>query len=164
MNQSDIILLQADFNILLDKYNKQSETLATTEAKILDNNIKYDALSRQLAERNRIHERDIELISDALINEAENRGWCDTYDEFIKELNHKLDIPLRERVSNYDVTITVTRTQTQRVTITVENQLSEEDAHDAAVDKVESYPDDYLNDRRWDIEEFNIEVDHVSES
>lgn len=33
---------------------------------------------------------DIQTISDALLNEAENRGWCSEYNDFCEEVNSKL--------------------------------------------------------------------------
>lgn len=75
------------------------------------------------------HRSDIERIGEALIDEANERGWCSIYDEFVKNLNRSLteELPVRRR--SYDVDVTVTYT----VTVTV-SAVSEEEAEDEAAD------------------------------
>jgi hypothetical protein len=50
---------------------------------------------------------DIDTIGGALMEEAERRGWCSEYDEFVESVNQSLtraSLPTRERV--YEVTWT----------------------------------------------------------
>lgn len=54
------------------------------------------------------HIDDIHKIGTALIEEAEQRDWCDLYDEFISELNEKLNRPLDVRQHEYDVEVEYT--------------------------------------------------------
>lgn len=49
------------------------------------------------------HIKDIKLIGDALIKEADERDWCDQYDKFVSQLNSKLCIDLEEREHEYVV-------------------------------------------------------------
>jgi hypothetical protein len=52
------------------------------------------------------HHKDIKLISDALIAEADSRGWCDDYDKFVGGLNGRLVVSLEEREHEYEVSAT----------------------------------------------------------
>ena len=75
------------------------------------------------------HQSDIKMIGDALIEEANDRDWCDLYDAFVGKLNSKLSIALEERSHDYEVTATFI--------ITVSTTISardEDDANDQAGD------------------------------
>jgi hypothetical protein len=52
------------------------------------------------------HRNDIKMISDALIAEADSRGWCDDYDKFVGGLNSRLVVSLEEREQEYEVSAT----------------------------------------------------------
>jgi hypothetical protein len=52
------------------------------------------------------HRNDIKLISEALMAEAETRGWCDDYDKFVSGLNSRLVVSLEEREHEYEVSAT----------------------------------------------------------
>lgn len=52
------------------------------------------------------HRDDVRRISEALIAEADARGWCDDYDKFVDGLNSKLTIALETRDQEYVVTAT----------------------------------------------------------
>lgn len=52
------------------------------------------------------HQSDIKIIGDALIAEADSRGWCDDYDKFVEKLNGKLFVTLEERDHEYEVSAT----------------------------------------------------------
>ena len=52
------------------------------------------------------HKQDIRFISEALIAEAETRGWCSEYDKFIEKLNQRLVQKLQEREHEYVVSAT----------------------------------------------------------
>lgn len=57
------------------------------------------------------HEADIQTISDALIAEAESRGWCEEYEKLVASLDASLHKPLIVRHHTYKVVewYTVTR-------------------------------------------------------
>lgn len=77
----------------------------------------------------RNHQSDIKMIGEALIEEADARGWCDDYDKFVGKLNSKLSITLEERAHDYEVTATFI--------VTVSTTISardEDDANDQAGD------------------------------
>jgi hypothetical protein len=52
------------------------------------------------------HRNDIKMISDALMAEADSRGWCDDYDKFVSGLNSRLAVSLEEREQEYEVSAT----------------------------------------------------------
>lgn len=52
------------------------------------------------------HKQDVRFISEALIAEAETRGWCSDYDKFIEKLNQRLVQKLEEREREYVVSAT----------------------------------------------------------
>jgi hypothetical protein len=49
------------------------------------------------------HRRDIETIGQALIREANDRGWCGDYDRIIESINSSLAVPLPARSQKYRV-------------------------------------------------------------
>jgi hypothetical protein len=80
---------------------------------------------------------DIDTIGGALMEEAERRGWCAEYDEFVESVNQSLtraSLPTRERV--YEVTWT----EIYRVTVArsgTYTAASEDEAIDLARDEDE---------------------------
>jgi hypothetical protein len=52
------------------------------------------------------HKDDVRKISEALMAEAETRGWCDDYDKFVSGLNSRLVVSLEEREHEYEVSAT----------------------------------------------------------
>ena len=52
------------------------------------------------------HKDDVRKISEALIEEADARGWCDDYDKFIDKLNGRLIVSLESREHEYVVNAT----------------------------------------------------------
>jgi hypothetical protein len=65
-----------------------------------------EQLQTALFEAQSKHRDDIELIGNAMIDEAVARDWCSNYDEFVDRLNEMLHValPLRER--KYRMTVT----------------------------------------------------------
>ena len=80
------------------------------------------------------HASDIEKIGIALQEEAESRGWCSEYDEFVEGLNGGLtyDLPVRER--EYEVEIEATYRMTVTVTARSEDEAMETADDHAIVD------------------------------
>jgi hypothetical protein len=56
-----------------------------------------DSLRESLNARIRAHEADIALIGSALLEEAEERGWCDVFDGVVDTLNARLNVELPTR-------------------------------------------------------------------
>jgi len=104
-------------------------------------------------EAKQLHRRDIALIGDALIAEAEARGWCDDYDRFVDRLNGQLRYQLPTRTREYKVTATYTITVS-----TIVEATSEEDAKSAAEDEFscELNRSDYVDD--YNDDDFEVEV------
>ena len=104
-------------------------------------------------EAKRLHRRDIEIIGDALMAEAEARGWCDDYDKFVDRLNRQLRYELPTRTREYKVTATYTVTVS-----TIVEATSEENAKAAAEDEFscELNRSDYVDD--YNDDDFEVEV------
>lgn len=51
------------------------------------------------------HIDDIHKIGKALIAEAESRGWCDQYDQFVDKLNDELNRSLEVREHEYTIEV-----------------------------------------------------------
>lgn len=77
------------------------------------------------------HERDIALIGEKLLEEADERGWCEQFDDVVEELNRKLivELPTRERDYNVQVTITVAARNEDAAEDLVRNMLRRLDAN-----------------------------------
>lgn len=70
-------------------------------------------MERYSADMNRAQEQhaaDIARIGEAMLAEAEARDWCGQYDDFVDNLNVKLDVALPTRNHDYDVVIPITIT------------------------------------------------------
>lgn len=100
------------------------------------------------------HRADIALIGERLIFEADQRGWCEQYDEVIDDLNTKLhvDLPLRQREYEVAVSFTVR----MNVTVTAD---SPEAAQSDATDMIEyelgrlDYCSDFECHDDWEFDE-----------
>jgi len=77
------------------------------------------------------HRADIAAIGEALITEADERGWCTEYDEFIERLNDSLNVDLPARLRTWQVIVPL------RVTVRVEARTDDE-----AVDRAREIADD----------------------
>jgi hypothetical protein len=108
------------------------------------------------------HERDIELIGNALILQAEDRDWCSQYDEFITDLNKELSVELKIREKEYQVEIEVTRKQVQRVTVTI-TANDEDHARELINDDPSNYYEDQIMEYDWDVEDEDSEIIDVTE-
>lgn len=92
----------------------------------------YSNVQTQLNAVRNNYSHDIEAIGNRLISEAEDRGWCDAYDEVIADLNSQLymELPTRERTFTYRAKYTV------YVEVEVES-TNESDAEEQARDLIE---------------------------
>ncbi|MGA1438005.1 MAG: hypothetical protein ACO35F_11055 [Ilumatobacteraceae bacterium] len=92
----------------------------------------YSSINTQLNTVRNNYSHDIEVIGNRLISEAEDRGWCDAYDDVIADLNSQLymELPTRERTFTYRAKYTV------YVEVEVES-TNENDAEEQARDLIE---------------------------
>ena len=120
----------------------------------------YEARSNKSRES---HERDIELIGNALLEEAKDREWCSQYDEFITDLNKLLSVELKTREKEYEVEIEVTQKRTQRVTVTI-TAGSEEHAKELINDDPSNYYEGEINDYDWEVEDEDSDIVDVTEA
>lgn len=73
------------------------------------------------------HRADVAAIGTALLAEAETRGWCEEFDEFVERINQTLAVPLPDRKpKTWEVTATIT------VTVRVEAETEGEALRKAA--------------------------------
>lgn len=107
------------------------------------------------------HERDIELIGNALLQEAEDRDWCSAYDDFIEVLNRSLTVELKSREHEYEVEIEVTRKQVQRVTVTV-TARDEDHARELINDDPSNYYEDQIDENDWEVEDEDSDITDVT--
>lgn len=52
------------------------------------------------------HKQDVRIISEELIKEANERGWCNEYDKFVDRINNRLVQTLETREKEYVVSAT----------------------------------------------------------
>ena len=114
-----------------------------------------NALLRDLAEREQTartrHQNDILVISHALLEEADDRGWCDEFDKFVKNVNKGLNIELTERIKEYRITKTYLVTVNTIVECTPaeidakmeEYEIDDFITHINEADEIEEYRSDY---------------------
>jgi hypothetical protein len=103
-----------------------------------------------------------EVIGRTLMEEAENRGWCETYDGVVEMLNNRLKgcarLPIREHEFDVEVIVTGTASAYYTVRVTAHNQ---DEADSMVTDNPDNYFDadevltDYSRHNNFD----NIEVD-----
>ncbi|MEU4244289.1 hypothetical protein [Actinoplanes sp. NPDC026619] len=119
-------------------------------------------LLRQRAESARLravtaeqrHHDDIALIGEKLIAEADDRDWCEVYDEFVDKLNINLhiELPLRER--DYTVTtmvelrLDVTATSEEHARDLAEDLVRQAEQRIDAMDSITAYPQE---SHRYDV-------------
>jgi hypothetical protein len=63
------------------------------------------------------HVADIERIGQRLIEESNDRGWCNEFDEIIEEMNVDLNVPLPVREKDFELSVTFTVTGSRSVTV-----------------------------------------------
>lgn len=111
----------------------------------------------------RRHEADIAAIGEALQEKANDRGWCDEYDDFVGDLNGSLHVALPVRTRTYDVEVTLTREETQTITVEVEARNAQE-----AVEQVNDMEEGDLFDKTdeygWDTTTTDVQVNPYPEA
>jgi len=122
-----VVNLTHEVEMLTTNLQNTEQELIETRMQYVDRGNTIDALRTQLNCAQENHREDIERISDRLIEEANDRGWCDTYDQIINQINRNLHVPLRRRERSYCVTQTIELTVTKYLTAVDEDQ-AERDA------------------------------------
>ena len=102
----------------------------------------YEARQSDAAARSARHREDIETIGTRLIKEAEDRGWCEVYDDVISDLNDKLYMKLEERTRDFVVEVQALVT----FKITVPDQTSKSEAEETATDWIENDASSHIDD------------------
>lgn len=107
---------------------------------------------------------DFEIVSECLLNEAADRDWCSEYNDWVDEVNLRLNrSTLRKLEREYSVKVELTETRTVSTYVTVTAASSDE-----AQEKVESWDWydvlDYANENDWESEETDFTVGHVKEA
>jgi hypothetical protein len=93
------------------------------------------------------HAADVAVITSWLQNEAQERDWCDEYDDCVEAVNHKLTIKLPSRKRDYTVTMRVSYVLTRNVHVASADEAWDyvtedwdtihDNVSDASIDKVE---------------------------
>lgn len=91
---------------------------------------------QETASSRKLHRKDITLISQTFIKEADERGYCEAYDEVIDALNKELHYELDTREQEYQITarymVTVTYMTTAKCQSDAEETANEMELHDYA--------------------------------
>lgn len=106
------------------------------DATILELTQKLQGVREDLRKANEMHQKDIDNISEALNQEADNRGWCNEYAEFLVDLNQLLyrELTLPEREYSVDVEFTETRTYTVTYSVTASDEDQAKELADSLAD------------------------------
>jgi hypothetical protein len=122
-----------------------------------------DVRSNELKKLQLAHDSDIATINEALNKAAEDRDFCNEYEEWIEDLSGELShySSLIGRNFDYEVTVEVTRVFKETVTVTV-SASSAEDAEELVRDEAASFVDD-LCDQEYNIDE-SYDVDYDIQS
>lgn len=120
-----------------------------------------NARIRSLQEQVSQAHRAFEIASGILIREANDRGWCEAYDNIIDEINGDMPGSYRfeEREAEYDVEVEITATVTYTTTVSV-TARSQEQAEEYLSDDMSSYVDaeEVLRDNHSYV---NVTIDSV---
>jgi hypothetical protein len=77
------------------------------------------------------HADDVKKISEALGKEAEDRDWCDDYQQFVADLNPSLEVPLAAMERDLEVTVYGTVRVPFAYTVTLSTDLAANDNNEA---------------------------------
>src|SRR5262245_15810712 len=108
-----------------------------------------EAAQHRLVERIRLHEQDIRIIGDRLVQEAEDREWCDTYDDVVGEMNQQLhvELPTRHIWQEFQATASL------RVKVHPNHRSARSDARAMVVEELSRLDE---GDYHWEIEGVNV--------
>ena len=105
---------------------------------------KYENALSFSSTRRTNHENDIRIIGEALIAEAEDRGWCNDFDKWVEKVNNRLHLELPTRQREFAVTATYSVTIKQSVYAVDEDSA------------IEVFREEHgLDQHRWDTADFD---------
>ncbi|GIM98047.1 hypothetical protein [Paractinoplanes toevensis] len=113
-----------------------------------------DASERRAVTAEQRHRDDITLIGEKLIAEADDRDWCEVYDEFVDYLNINLhvELPLRERdftvTAMVELRVDVTATSEGQARDLAEDLVRHVEQRLDAMDSITAYPQE---SHRYDV-------------
>lgn len=126
---------------------------------------RIEQLNQDLDKSRSNHRGDISKIGTRILQEADDRDWCDEFDDIISDLNENLTVPLQRRTRTYKVSFFV-RSEVSlsgTVEITAANadqagRLLDENPYDYIGDL-----DDYIRDDIYNVEflDASLEVNEV---
>lgn len=106
------------------------------------------SLVNQLGIARTNHQEDIDRIGRALLAKAEERSWCDEYDEFVDSLNDDLTRPLVTRQRDFTVELTYTVVIRQDICSTTFDKAVEQARED-----IEGQLDNFADVHTYDLED-----------
>lgn len=98
---------------------------------------------------------DCTLLSQRLIDQANDRGWCSVYDEIVENLNSEFTVlAIAERETDHEIDVAVTVTYEIHTTVTVRARNI-----DDAVDMLRNDPESYIgSDHLRDSIQYNYQT------
>jgi len=101
---------------------------------------------------------DFNIVATALLDEAIERDWCESYNDFVEDLNIKLKHMFLEcTTKNYEVKVKIEETREQYVYVSV-TATSVEDAEEQVSNMDYSTVADTANAWNWDINDYDFNV------
>lgn len=88
----------------LDNWNTMLDTARQRDTLIANHNDRIESLAGQANKA----ARNLEIVAEELLSEAESRGWCSEYDQFVEKVNDRCGAEvLKPCARAYSVTFTV---------------------------------------------------------
>lgn len=105
----EIALMEAPL-ITVTQEADSTETIAKLREQLTQAELAFNEEIRRTEAARQRHYADIALISEKLIEEANDRGWCAEYDTVVDELNEELNVKIDVREREFTVEVAVTLT------------------------------------------------------
>lgn len=119
---NELNTLQYEYILQLENAARHNSTLQTIAE---GHRERVEKLEADLREARLRHQQDITRIGDRLMEEAENREWCDIYDDVINDINAHMWIELPTREQEYTVAFDVSAVVHVQVTATSPSNAEE---------------------------------------
>lgn len=100
---SDNATLSSELEAVKAKLAETESLLMSQGESVSRQRSTIEMLRREVDTVKECHRADIELISQHLLDEAEDRDWCEQFDDFVESINRKLHIELTPRATEHDV-------------------------------------------------------------
>lgn len=108
---------------------------------------------------------DFNIVSNALLVEAEERDWCSDYNEFVEKVNEHLNIMQLELMEKeYEVEVELVRTQsvTTYVTVTAANATQAENIVEGMY--FNTIVEENVSEEDWNDDETEVKVQDAREA